>query len=111
LTSLPALDPETVGSVLSVMRSLVRDGMSMIVVRGFGHEMGFAHEVADRVIFMDHGVIVEEGTPVDVLVSPREIRTRTFLKSLLEKVRTAVEFRVGPDSERESIETMRGERP
>jgi ABC-type polar amino acid transport system ATPase subunit len=77
-----ALDPETVGSVLSVMRSLVRDGMSMIVVT---HEMGFARDVADRMIFMDHGVIVEEGSPTEVLTTPREVRTRAFLHSVLEK--------------------------
>ncbi|AEW99059.1 amino acid ABC transporter ATP-binding protein [Streptantibioticus cattleyicolor] len=71
-----ALDPELVGDVLAVMRSLADDGMTMIVVT---HEMGFAREVADRVVFMDGGRIVEEGTPHDVLTTPREERTRAFL--------------------------------
>jgi len=75
-----ALDPETVGSVLAVMQQLARDGMSMIVVT---HEMGFARNVADRVIFMDHGLIVEEGAPADLLRNPREARTRLFLDSIL----------------------------
>lgn len=75
-----ALDPETVGSVLAVMQRLASDGMSMIVVT---HEMGFARNVADRVIFMDHGVIVEEGGPDELLANPREPRTRAFLTSIL----------------------------
>ena len=72
-----ALDPELVGEVLEVMRGLASDGMTMMVVT---HEMGFAREVADRVVFMDAGVVVEEGHPSEVLVEPRHERTRRFLK-------------------------------
>ena len=68
------------GEVLSVMRDLANEGMTMLVVT---HEMGFAREVADRVIFMDGGVIVEQGKPEDVLLHPKEERTRTFLKRVL----------------------------
>ena len=75
-----ALDPELVGEVLTVMKSLAEDGMTMIVVT---HEITFAKEVADRVIFMDGGVIVEQGAPEDVLVNPKEERTRAFLKRVL----------------------------
>lgn len=75
-----ALDPELVGEVLAVMKSLADEGMTMIVVT---HEIGFAKEVADRVIFMDGGVIVEQGHPHDVLVNPKEERTRAFLKRVL----------------------------
>jgi polar amino acid transport system ATP-binding protein len=75
-----ALDPELVGGVLKVMKSLAEDGMTMIVVT---HEMGFAREVGDRLIFMDEGVIVEEGEPADVLANPREERTKNFLKEVL----------------------------
>jgi ABC-type polar amino acid transport system ATPase subunit len=75
-----ALDPELVGEVLAVMTRLAESGMTMIVVT---HEMGFAREVADRVVFMDGGYIVEEGAPEDVLVHPKEERTRTFLKRVL----------------------------
>lgn len=75
-----ALDPELVGEVLAVMKSLAEEGMTMIVVT---HEIGFAREVADRVVFMDGGVIVEQGRPDDVLVNPKEERTRTFLKRVL----------------------------
>ena len=71
-----ALDPELVGEVLAVMKSLADEGMTMIVVT---HEITFAREVADRVIFMDGGVIVEQGNPEDVLVHPKEERTRAFL--------------------------------
>ncbi|MHC0429060.1 amino acid ABC transporter ATP-binding protein [Streptomyces sp. O3] len=71
-----ALDPELVGDVLAVMRSLAREGMTMLVVT---HEMGFAREVADRVVFMDGGVIVEQGAPDQVLGDPQHERTRTFL--------------------------------
>lgn len=71
-----ALDPELVRDVLGVMRNLARQGMTMIVVT---HEMGFAREVADRVVFMDGGVIVEEGTPEEVIDHPRSERTRDFL--------------------------------
>jgi polar amino acid transport system ATP-binding protein len=71
------LDPELVGEVLAVMRRLATEGMTMMVVT---HEMGFAKEVADRVVFMDEGVIVEEGPPEKVLVDPRHERTRRFLQ-------------------------------
>ena len=71
-----ALDPELVGEVLAVMRDLAAEGMTMIVVT---HELRFAQEVATRVAFMDHGVIVEAGTPSDVLVHPKEPRTRAFV--------------------------------
>ena len=71
-----ALDPELVGEVLAVMRDLAAEGMTMIVVT---HELRFAQEVATRVAFMDHGVIVEAGTPSDVLVHPKELRTRAFV--------------------------------
>ena len=77
-----ALDPELVGEVLDVMRSLVDDGMTMIVVT---HEMGFALEVADRVVFMDDGVVVEEGPPAQVLKEPRTERARRFLRMVTEK--------------------------
>jgi polar amino acid transport system ATP-binding protein len=72
-----ALDPELVGEVLAVMRDLADEGMTMMVVT---HEMGFAREVADRVVFMDEGVVVEEGPPSRVLVEPTEERTRRFLQ-------------------------------
>jgi polar amino acid transport system ATP-binding protein len=75
-----ALDPELVGDVLDAMRQLARDGMTMIVVT---HEMGFAREVADEVVFMDEGVVVETGPPADVLGSPRHERTRAFLSKVL----------------------------
>jgi polar amino acid transport system ATP-binding protein len=75
-----ALDPELVGEVLAVMRQLAVDGMTMVVVT---HEMGFAREVADRVLFMDGGVIVEQGTPQDIFANPREERTKIFLRKVL----------------------------
>ncbi len=75
-----ALDPEMVGEVLDVMRELARDGMTMIVVT---HEMGFAREVADRVIFMADGSIVEEGTPHEIFDTPKEERTQSFLSKVL----------------------------
>ena len=76
-----ALDPELVGEVLIVMRDLARDGMTMLVVT---HEMQFAREVGDRVVFMDEGRIVEQGVPADVLDRPREERTRRFLRRSLQ---------------------------
>jgi polar amino acid transport system ATP-binding protein len=76
-----ALDPELVGDVLTVMRKLALDGMTMLVVT---HEMAFAREVADRVVFMDGGVIVEQGPPADVIGNPSQERTRTFLKRVLD---------------------------
>ena len=75
-----ALDPEMVGEVLEVMKQLAADGMTMVVVT---HEMGFAREVADRVIFMDEGVIVEEGTPEEIFGNPKEERTISFLNKVL----------------------------
>jgi polar amino acid transport system ATP-binding protein len=75
-----ALDPELVGDVLDVMRGLAEDGMTMIVVT---HEMGFAAEVADAVVFMDEGVVVESGRPDDVLGRPHHERTRAFLSKVL----------------------------
>ena len=75
-----ALDPELVGEVLDVMRQLAVDGMTMVVVT---HEMGFAREVGDSLIFMDGGVVVEEGAPRDVLTNPREARTQAFLSKVL----------------------------
>jgi polar amino acid transport system ATP-binding protein len=75
-----ALDPELVGEVLEVMRDLAREGMTMMVVT---HEMGFAKEVADRVVFMDGGVVVEEGPPSKVLSDPPHERTRRFLQMVL----------------------------
>ena len=75
-----ALDPEMVGEVLQVMRELANDGMTMIVVT---HEMGFARDVADRVIFMSDGVIVEEGSPEEIFANPKNPRTRDFLGCVL----------------------------
>ena len=75
-----ALDPEMVGEVLNVMKTLAKQGMTMVVVT---HEMGFAREVADRIIFMDGGYIVEEGTPEEVLGHPKEERTINFLNQVL----------------------------
>ncbi len=75
-----ALDPELVGDVLDAMRQLARDGMTMIVVT---HEMGFAREVADSVVFMDDGVVVESGSPSNVLGNPKHERTRAFLSKVL----------------------------
>ena len=75
-----ALDPEMVGEVLDVMKTLAREGMTMVVVT---HEMGFAREVADRVLFMDEGKLVEEGTPEHFFTEPREERTKLFLSQVL----------------------------
>jgi ABC-type polar amino acid transport system ATPase subunit len=77
-----ALDPELVGEVLNVMRGLARDGMTMVVVT---HEMAFARDVADRVVFMDAGVFVEEGPPGTIFTSPADRRTKQFLRRVLEK--------------------------
>lgn len=76
-----ALDPEMIGEVLQVMKQLAADGMTMVVVT---HEMGFAMEVADRVLFMDSGIIMEEGTPEAVLRNPQNPRTQDFLSKVLE---------------------------
>ena len=75
-----ALDPELVSEVLNVMRDLARSGMTMIVVT---HELGFAREVADRVIFMDHGALIETGSPDQVLGNPSHPRTRDFVNAVL----------------------------
>ncbi|MEO0027329.1 MAG: hypothetical protein RLZZ258_821 [Actinomycetota bacterium] len=75
-----ALDPELVGDVLDVMRKLAQSGMTMIVVT---HEMGFAREVADQVVFMDQGVVVEAGAPSEVLDNPKNARTQAFLRSVI----------------------------
>ena len=77
-----ALDPELVGEVLRVMRQLAQEGMTMLVVT---HEMGFAQDVADRVIFMDEGTIVEEGSPEMMFSNPKQTRTRAFLSQLLDR--------------------------
>ena len=75
-----ALDPELVGDVLAVMKKLAEDGMTMLVVT---HEMGFAREVADRVVFMYDGVVLDEGTPQEIFTAPKHERTRQFLQSVL----------------------------
>ncbi|MEG1013647.1 MAG: amino acid ABC transporter ATP-binding protein [Clostridia bacterium] len=75
-----ALDPEMVGEVLDVMKQLAVDGMTMVVVT---HEMGFAREVGDRVLFMDEGVVLEEGTPKEIFENPKNPRTQDFLKKVL----------------------------
>lgn len=75
-----ALDPEMVGEVLDVMKQLAKDGMTMVVV---SHEMGFAREVSDRVLFMDAGTIAEEGTPAQIFSNPKNERTRAFLSKVL----------------------------
>ncbi|MBR1143186.1 amino acid ABC transporter ATP-binding protein [Bradyrhizobium sp. AUGA SZCCT0431] len=75
-----ALDPELVGEVLTVMKELARSGMTMMVVT---HELGFAREVADTVIYMDHGAIVESGPAAEVLGAPREVRTKSFLSAVI----------------------------
>jgi ABC-type polar amino acid transport system ATPase subunit len=74
-----ALDPELVGEVLTVMKELAQDGMTMVIVT---HEMGFAREVADQVMFLDQGVIVESGPPEQIFESPKEERTRQFLSQV-----------------------------
>ncbi|CCH17970.1 amino acid ABC transporter ATP-binding protein [Micromonospora lupini] len=81
-----ALDPELVGDVLTVMRKLAEDGMTMMVVT---HEMAFARDVADRVVFMDGGVVVEQGPPQEVLGAPKHERTRAFLARVLDPTRVA----------------------
>ena len=75
-----ALDPEMVGEVLDVMKQLAREGMTMVVVT---HEMGFAREVGDRVLFMDEGIVLEEGAPKDIFENPKEPRTQDFLRKVL----------------------------
>ena len=92
-----ALDPELVGSVLNVMRELKRGGMTMLVV---SHEMRFARDAADRVIFMDHGAIVEEGPPEQIFSATGETRTRAFIAEIAAE--PAMEFRLAPSSKRSS---------
>ena len=75
-----ALDPEMVGEVLDVMKELAEEGMTMVCV---SHEMGFAREVASRVVFMDEGSIMEEGTPEDIFDNPKSERLRSFLSKVL----------------------------
>jgi ABC-type polar amino acid transport system ATPase subunit len=75
-----ALDPELVGEVLAVMKQLANDGMTMLVVT---HEMGFAREAADRVVFMSDGIFLEEGKPEELFSNPKNDRTRQFLQSIL----------------------------
>ena len=75
-----ALDPEKVGEVLEVMKQLAEEGMTMVVVT---HEMGFAREVADRVLFMDEGIVMEEGTPEEIFSNPQNPRTQDFLRKVL----------------------------
>jgi polar amino acid transport system ATP-binding protein len=77
-----ALDPELVGEVLNVMRDLAKDGMTMVVVT---HEMNFAREVGDAVLFMDGGVVVEQGPPEEIFRAPSHERTRLFLRSVLDR--------------------------
>ena len=77
-----ALDPELVGETLSVIKKVAKKGITMIIVT---HEMSFAQEVADRVIFMDGGVVVEEGAPDEVFYKPKEERTKKFLARILQK--------------------------
>ena len=91
-----ALDPELVGEVLIVMRDLAKDGMTMLVVT---HEMQFAREVGDHLVFMDHGRIVEEGKPVEVLDHPKEERTRRFLNRTLQLVESLDELSLSEEGE------------
>jgi len=93
-----ALDPELVGEVLVVMRDLAREGMTMIVVT---HEMQFAREVGDRVVFMDSGKIVEEGIPIDVLDHPKEERTQRFLRRTLQLAHSLEELTIEEEGEAE----------
>ena len=93
-----ALDPELVGEVLVVMRDLARSGMTMIVVT---HEMQFAREVGDRLIFMDEGKIVEQGIPVDVLDSPKQERTKRFLRRSLQMAHSLEELTITDEGEAE----------
>ncbi len=93
-----ALDPELVGDVLAVMRALADEGMTMLVVT---HEMSFAREVADRVVFMDGGALVEEGPPSQVIADPRHARTRSFLARVLDPAAAGLSDRTesGPGAE------------
>ncbi len=80
-----ALDPEMVGEVLQVIKKLALEGMTMVIVT---HEMSFAQEVSDRVVFMDQGVIVEMGTPIDIFEQPKEDRTKAFLRRFVKNENT-----------------------
>jgi ABC-type polar amino acid transport system ATPase subunit len=91
-----ALDPELVGEVLIVMRDLAHAGMTMLVVT---HEMQFAREVGDHLVFMDEGVIVEQGKPVDVLDRPKEERTRRFLRRTLQLAESLEELSLTEEGE------------
>jgi ABC-type polar amino acid transport system ATPase subunit len=91
-----ALDPELVGEVLVVMRDLAKSGMTMLVVT---HEMQFAREVGDRLVFMDEGRIVEEGVPADVLDRPREERTKKFLRRSLQMAHSLEELTITEEGE------------
>jgi ABC-type polar amino acid transport system ATPase subunit len=93
-----ALDPELVGEVLVVMRDLARTGMTMIVVT---HEMQFAREVGDRLIFMDEGKIVEQGIPADILDRPKQERTRQFLRRSLQMAHSLEELSITEEGEAE----------
>lgn len=97
-----ALDPELVGEVLAVMRTLAEGGMTMVVVT---HEMAFAREVADRVVFMDGGVVVEEGQPDQVIGAPRAERTQTFLRRVLDPVHAATPDDPAPDTDRRNSQS------
>jgi len=98
-----ALDPELVGEVLIVMRDLARSGMTMLVVT---HEMQFAREVGDRVVFMDEGRIVEEGRPTDILDRPREERTRRFLRRSLQLAHSLEDLEIDEVETNEEGETQ-----
>ena len=91
-----ALDPELVGEVLIVMRDLAKDGMTMLVVT---HEMHFAREVGDHLVFMDEGVIVEQGKPADVLERPKEERTQRFLRRTLQLAESLEELSLTEEGE------------
>ena len=93
-----ALDPELVGEVLVVMRDLARSGMTMVVVT---HEMQFAREVGDRLIFMDEGKIVEQGIPADVLDRPQQERTKQFLRRSLQMAHSLEELTITDEGEAE----------
>jgi polar amino acid transport system ATP-binding protein len=93
-----ALDPELVGEVLVVMRDLAREGMTMLIVT---HEMQFAREVGDRVVFMDGGKIVEEGPPLEVLDTPREERTKRFLRRTLQLAHSLEELTIEEEGDSE----------
>ena len=85
MSRLSALDPEMVGEVLELMKQLARDGMTMVVVT---HEMGFAKEVATRVVFVDEGQIKEEGNPKEFFEHPKDPRLKEFVKNFIEEVKT-----------------------